>query len=434
VTEARRLKILHLISQRPDSTGSGIYVQSMLREAAARHHASFLVAGISADRPPHLDGIDPNDCAFVRFPGGEISYPIVGMSDVMPYQSTRFSDLSEQDLDEYERAFSRTLERAVSAFRPHLIHSHHLWIVTSLARRLFPHIPVAATCHSSDLRQLQKCPHLRDSVLSGCLRLDAVMALSRAQEADILRSFDVAPTRVAVVGAGYDSALFTPRPKPSPPPVGVVYAGKLSAAKGVPWLLRALSHVQSPEWRLHLVGGGSGNEKERCLGLAQRLGARVIVHGALAVVDVAAIVRRSHLLVMPSFYEGLSLAVLEGLASGCRVVATDLPGLREVLGDARVDFVSLVAPPRLRSVDQPLPEDERVFEVELAAALRRQIEAANRHPNVDLRRLQQRVAAYSWSRVFERVEAVYFDVARGVPWALNRSTRRPPPLNSGPGR
>jgi hypothetical protein len=38
-------KILHLLSQRPDSTGSGIYVQAMIREATACGDDNYLVAG-----------------------------------------------------------------------------------------------------------------------------------------------------------------------------------------------------------------------------------------------------------------------------------------------------------------------------------------------------------------------------------------------------
>jgi hypothetical protein len=40
----QQLNILHLLSQRPDSTGSGIYTQAMLREAMAKKHTNYLLA------------------------------------------------------------------------------------------------------------------------------------------------------------------------------------------------------------------------------------------------------------------------------------------------------------------------------------------------------------------------------------------------------
>ena len=64
-------------------------------------------------------------------------------------------------------------------------------------------------------------------------------------------------------------------------------------------------------------------------------------------------------MILPSFYEGLPLVILEGLASGCRIVATDLPGTKEVLGNSDADFITLVKTPRLRFTDQPYREVER---------------------------------------------------------------------------
>ena len=53
----RPLRILHLLSQRPDATGSGIYVQAMLREASNHGHTNFLLAGVPSDWSQRLDCI-----------------------------------------------------------------------------------------------------------------------------------------------------------------------------------------------------------------------------------------------------------------------------------------------------------------------------------------------------------------------------------------
>ena len=113
-----RLKILHILSQRPDATGSGIYLQAMVREAAACGHENFVIAGIQSDREADLEGIPPDHCRFVRFNGGDMAYPIPGMTDIMPYPHTRFSDLSAADLNTYEAVFTRNLTAAVAAFHP----------------------------------------------------------------------------------------------------------------------------------------------------------------------------------------------------------------------------------------------------------------------------------------------------------------------------
>jgi len=412
VIKRKKLKILHLLSQRPDSTGSGIYLQAMLREAAAYSHNNFLIAGIQCNGPDDLDCIDQSQCMFVRFGETAIPYQIVGMSDVMPYKSTRFCNLSQADLQEYETSFSRILKDAIAAFKPDIIHSHHLWIVSSLARRLFPEIPMVTTCHGSDLRQFQNCPHLQKKVLSGCRRLDAVMALSEAQKKEITRLYNLPPEKIIVVGAGYNDRLFTSNIKPAPHPVQLAYAGKLSKAKGVPWFLRALLMIDSPDWQLHLVGSGSGKEKDYCLMLAKKLGKRVLVHGTLPQKRLAEIMKHSHIFVLPSFYEGLPLVVLEGLASGCRIIATDLPGVKEILGDLQTDFINLVKTPRLHFMDQPYREDENVFEQNLVQALQTQINAAHQCAQIDLSLIQDKIKSFSWTGIFEKVQNVYFSVIK----------------------
>ena len=407
MSPTRKLKILHLLSQRPDATGSGIFVQAMLREAAARGHDGFLVAGLDAGADQVPDDLATDQTLFVRFGTAELPGRITGMSDVMPYESTRFRDLSEEDLQRYEQAFAAAVTRVVARFAPDVIHSHHLWLLSSLTRLLFPEIPLVTSCHGSDLRQFQSCPHLQERVLEGCRGIDRIVALSEAQKQDIMRLYEVPAGRVVVAGAGFDDRLFRPAAKPRPEPVQIVYAGKLSHAKGVPWLLRALDRLDFPAWRLHLLGGGSGEEKEHCLQLAAQLGERVMVHGAMPQVRLAEILGHSHVLVLPSFFEGLPLVILEGLASGCRVVATDLPGAREVIGPDPGEFISLVGTPRLRNLDQPYREDEGRFEQDLLAALRRQVEAAHRGVPVDGAQVRHTLEAYTWAGVFRKYEQVF---------------------------
>lgn len=405
-----KLKILHVLGQRPDATGSGIYLQSMVREAAICGHENFMIAGIQLDSDVELHGVSLDQCRFIRFNGGDIPFSIPGMTDIMPYPSVRFVDLSAHDIETYETVFTRVLTETVTSFRPDIIHTHHLWLVSSLVRRLFRDIPVVTTCHGTDLRQFQNCLHLREKVLAGCGRLDAAMALSADQKADIERFYHLPPGKVIVTGAGYNARLFTSGAKPAPWPVQLVYAGKLLNAKGLPWLLKALGRITTPEWQLHMVGGGRGKEKDECLRLAQKLGERVLLHGQIPQARLAAIFRQAHIFVLPSLFEGLPLVLLEALASGCRVIATDLPGVMEVVGDVNADYITLVRTPRLRSMDQPYPEDIAAFEQNLAQALQTQMTLATRRPLIDLLPVADKLAAFTWQGIFAKVQKVYLKV------------------------
>jgi glycosyltransferase involved in cell wall biosynthesis len=144
--------------------------------------------------------------------------------------------------------------------------------------------------------------------------------------------------------------------------------------------------------------------------LAQDLGERVVVHGQIPQTRLAAIFNKAHIFVLPSLFEGLPLVVLEALASGCRVVATDLPGVMEIVGNVKADYITLVRTPRLRKMDQPYPEDLAAYEQNLSQALKIQMAGAINRPRIDLSLIEDELAAFTWKSVFDRVQKVYFKV------------------------
>ena len=131
------MKILYLLSQRPEMTGSGVYVVEFMRCAAQQGFDTALLAGTPCDAgiPEAVRAIPCRAMAEVRF-GKDLPFPVTGMSDVMPYPSSRWSDLSNEDLNVYTSAFTHALRQIVNEFQPDIIHTNHLWLLTSIARRL----------------------------------------------------------------------------------------------------------------------------------------------------------------------------------------------------------------------------------------------------------------------------------------------------------
>ncbi len=218
------MRILHLLSQRPEATGSGTALQAILLESERAGHENLLLAGIPKDTPPSLPPLSRTITRYVTFDGGDLPFPIPGMSDVMPYPSMRFADLTDEQLAAYESVFRTAVAAAAGDFRPDIVHSNHLWLLSSLARRVLPHIPVAASCHGTDLRQMRDCPRFREAVLSGCSRLDGVFALHSAQSEEIREVYGIPSDRIHVVGAGFRDSLFAPGDKKGDA-VRIVYGG-----------------------------------------------------------------------------------------------------------------------------------------------------------------------------------------------------------------
>jgi glycosyltransferase involved in cell wall biosynthesis len=401
------MKILHLISQHPESTGSGFYLQNIIDQAAAAGHSNFLIAGITGDRIPKIPGIDLECCRFVRFGDSDLNFAIPGMSNVMPYPSSRFNALNAEQLTTYARAFAETIRRATRAFSPDILHTHHLWLTSAVARTVLPDIPMVTSCHSTDLRQFVQCPHLQERVLPHCLKIDRVLALSHDQAEKIVEIYGIATEHIDIVGGGYDKELFVPGIKAQAPPINLLYAGKLSLAKGVDWLLQTFAGLQDRQLHLHLAGSGSGEETRQCLHLAEKEGGRVTVHGRINQQELARLMGSCHIFVLPSFYEGLPLVLLEALAAGCRIIATDLPGCRELLAGAGPDLVTFVNLPVLSSIDRPDHKDWDTLETRLTAAITNMADRVRIAPSPSLTQISRITSVSSWQAVFKRILVSY---------------------------
>lgn len=398
------MRLLHTISQLPGKTGSGIFLQELFRVAKEKGYTQGVLAGIPASGyDVHIEGLE--HFFPVRFNTPALPFEVVGMSDVMPYPSRTFSSLSDQEVRAYEEAFTEGIHRAIKTFKPDVILGNHLWILSALICKLYPKIPFLCLCHGTDLRQHELAPHLGARVgpwLQGCKQIFALNAL---QKETIVKRFGIKETAVCVNGSGYDAATFFPTPKPSTPPVHVLYIGKLSNAKGVPSLLRAMERLPfSPdEVTLTCIGGGSGPETEAILAQLSSTPFRAL--GFVAHETLIEHLHNSHVFVLPSFYEGLPLVVLEALASGLGVVCTDLPGLKEFLGPLPTGAITYVPLPPMATVDVPKEEGLPAFEKALGDALHGAINAQLQGQPLNTDALQHALLSKSWKGVFERLEA-----------------------------
>lgn len=409
-------RVLHILSQRPDLTGSGVTLAALTRQAGLSGWTQAAVVGTPLDDPaPAVGDLPPADVFPVTFGpdasgAADLPFPLPGMSDVMPYPSSVWSSLDADRLEQYRRVWRRQLERVIARFRPDLVHAHHVWLVSSLLPEVAPGLPLVLTCHATGLRQMELCPHLVPEVLAGCRQADHIFALRRDQQEKLVTLLGIDPARISLAGVGFREDLFHPDPGVTPDPDALLFVGKFSHAKGLPWLLDALENLRQhhPTAVLHLAGGGAGAESEELDRRLTRLGPAVVRHGQLNQENLAHLMRRCRVCVLPSFYEGVPLVLAEAAACGCRVVATDLPGIREQLAPCLGHRLTLVPLPPLQGIDRPapagLPRFTRDLERALAAALLPDPPAGDLPPP-DLDSL-------TWKAVFDRIETIWRDLVQ----------------------
>ncbi len=139
------------------------------------HEAAVLCGAAPGDTQGELDSAAR--VFAVPFETPELPFCICGMSDVMPYPSTRYCDLTPTMAVSFERAFGAAIDRAIAVFKPDAIICHHLYLLCALVRERVRGIPVCGVCHSTDIRQMLTHGLAHDRIVAAVRCLDAVFSL-----------------------------------------------------------------------------------------------------------------------------------------------------------------------------------------------------------------------------------------------------------------
>jgi glycosyltransferase involved in cell wall biosynthesis len=156
------------------------------------------------------------------------------------------------------------------------------------------------------------------------------------------------PVSVHVIPNGVDTTFFAPPPpgtaenqKDLPAP-RLLFVGRLHWQKNVSAILRILDVIRSPFGLpaiARIVGDGPGRADLEKLAKELRLDSAITFEGWLSRAEIAAAYREAFLLINLSRYEGMSNVVLEALASGLPVIASNIPGNAELIEDQTTGFL-----------------------------------------------------------------------------------------------
>ena len=383
------MKILSILAQKPSSTGSGIYLTEVLKSFRKMGEEQAVVYGITKeDKVPEFSGVKAYP---VYYESADLPFPVLGMSDEMPYRSTRYRDLTEEMLEAFRFAFLKRIREAVQEFQPDLVLCHHLYLLTALVREAFPDLPLYGFCHNTDLRQMEKHDLMRDFIKENIQRLDRIYTPKDAQKKEVMRIYGVEPARIQNIAVGYNAERFClprentvfrggiERRKELILPSGeklqkehstdLLFAGKLGEKKGVFSLLRAVEmlYKENRNIRLFLAGdNGNTEEKEAVHALGKKCSYPLYFLGRLEQEELVKYYQFSDVFTLPSFFDAVPLTALEALACGNKAVLSGLDGLeeffRENCPDAPVFFAEL---PEMLNQDEMREEDQTLFEKRL---------------------------------------------------------------------
>ncbi|HEX8912785.1 MAG TPA: glycosyltransferase [Humisphaera sp.] len=167
---------------------------------------------------------------------------------------------------------------------------------------------------------------------------DAVVVPS-ASAADVARRWAGVPNAVVIPNAvdlaAFEDLYAASAGRPAGSPLRVGFLGRLDPVKRVPDLLAAVAG--EPDLRLDLFGDGA--DRSRVEREVDRLGLRPVVMLRGTVAGPRDALAATDVLVLPSEAEGFGLVLIEAMAAGVPVVATDVPGVRDVVAAGRTGLL-----------------------------------------------------------------------------------------------
>jgi phosphatidylinositol alpha-mannosyltransferase len=285
---------------------------------------------------------------------------------------------------------ARRIRRELTAFDPDVLHAHEPFSPsTSLFAIRASAAPVVATFHSGAERARLydlAAPVLRREAR----RIDVRVAVSRAAAAFAGRRIGGA---FRIVGNGVDVDRFrtaTAADLGIDTGRAVLFVGRLDERKGFPTAVAAFERLAREDAGLHLVVVGDGPDRVAVDALPAPIRSRVRMLGHVRNDHLPPITAACHAFVAPSIGgESFGIVLVEAMAAGLPVVASDVPGYDEVVSDG---LDGLLVPPR-----DPRGVAAGLRTVLSDPALAGRLAAAAR----------ERAAAFAWPRVAGHLLACY---------------------------
>ena len=224
--------------------------------------------------------------------------------------------------------------------RYEVVHVHlfpaQLWAALAMRYLPEPRPALVTTEHNTENRRRRQAFRLLDKWMYN--QYAAIACISQATSDKLLKWLPELAGRTLLVGNGVDVDRFATAAKAPLGDLGVgqgpvvMCVGRFELQKGQDVLIRAMAEVENA--RLVLVGDGVRHAEYAGLAESLKLSERIRFLGRRT--DVAGLLKSADVYVQPSLWEGFGIAALEAMACGLPVIASGVPGLAEVVGDAGV--------------------------------------------------------------------------------------------------
>ncbi len=321
-------------------SGSGTYVSDIAKNLVAKGHEACIIMPENTTNIIKIEGVKIHPVFFTREEVIEnqldFNFPCM---DPHPRSNLLFNNMTDIQIEQYVSAFRKAIEEEIENFKPDVIHTQHIWIISGLLKNYG--IPYIITSHGAEFityGRTHKFDQFGIDAVEGCKK---IITISKDNEEEIVKKFPMAKDKLLFVRSGYNPKEFYITDfdkKEVLQSIGinkefekiVLFVGRISQMKGLDVLVKAAKLYEKEN--VATLIAGDGNYKESLKQQINDLNLKNIFFlGNRPHNELNKLYNIADVLALPSRKEALPLVAIESLACGTPAVVTDKTGMEDII-------------------------------------------------------------------------------------------------------
>ena len=321
-------------------SGSGTYVRDIAKGFVEKGNEVCLIFPENTIEIQNINNVKMHPVFFKRNEtikdSLEFNFPCM---DPHPRSNFLFDQMTEEQIQQYDKAFSDAIEKEILEFKPDVIHSQHIWIISGILKKY--DIPYVITSHGAEFITYRKTDTFDSYGFDAVDACKKIVAISKENIKEIIEKFPKAKDKIEFIKNGYNSKQFYIEKLDKKEVLKkfgidkeyekiVLFVGRVSKLKGLDTLFNA-AQIYEDEKTLTLIAG-DGDFKDELQIMKEKLNLKNIVFlGNREHDELRELYNIANVFVLPSRKEALPLVALESLACGTPAIVTNLYGMDEII-------------------------------------------------------------------------------------------------------
>lgn len=321
-------------------SGSGVYITNIAKGLVEAGNKVCIIMPENTTKILSIPNVKIHPVFFFRDEkiDGQINFNFPCM-DPHPRSSFLFNNMTPSQIKQYESAFRIAIEEELNKFKPDIIHSQHIWIISGLLKDY--KVPYIITSHGAEFITYNKTDIFDKYGISAVEHASKIITISNDNTTDIINKFPNSKDKITFIKNSYNSKNFFIEnldKKNILKNFGInenfdkiiLFVGRVSKMKGLDTLIKAAKIYESEKTLTLIVGDGS--YKDELINLISDLNLQNIVFlGSKSHEDLRLLYNIADVLVLPSRKEALPLVAIEALACGTPAIVTNQSGMDAII-------------------------------------------------------------------------------------------------------